>query len=451
MRATSRDFTATFSSPADAPCLCEHLLAVAQHPGAHPLGLNTADPATLVVDLNCAFASIEQQHDPSLRGKPLAIAAYATNAATIVSSSREARDLGIKTGMKVFEAKVIFPKVVVMEPNPPRYRAVSDRLMEIIERHTPDVLRMSIDEASLNLAGTPDLVRLGPKGVGLAIKKALRAEVGECVTCSVGISTSIWMAKQASNLNKRDGLERIDHTNLVSVFERLRLTDLSGIAEASARRLQLAGIHTPIEFLRSTPEALHQAGWNAEHAKGWLRRLRGFEVSNFEGVARKSYSHSHVMARATSSQRELEELLMRLSDMVGRRLRAAGRRGQVVSIGVVYRPEAGHFSKQVTLPIPISTGEEIYRAALELLAAREPRREVGTLGVGLAGLTDADSGQMGLFTGEVRPRNERLETAIDAIRDRFGEDAVQRARLLGRAPVVRDRIAFGNTGHPDED
>jgi DNA polymerase-4 len=122
-----------------------------------------------------------------------------------------------------------------------------------------------------------------------------------------------------------------------------------------------------------------------------------------------------------------------------------------VSIGVVYRPVAGHFSKQVTLPAPISTGEEIYRAALELLAAREPRREVGTLGVGLAGLTDADSGQMGLFTGEVRPRNERLETAIDAIRDRFGEDAVQRARLLGRAPVVRDRIAFGNTGHPDED
>jgi len=415
------------------------------------LGLNTADPATLVVDLNCAFASIEQQHDPSLRGRPLAIAAYATNAATIVSSSREARDLGIKTGMKVFEAKAIFPKVVVMEPNPPRYRAVSDRLMEIIERHTPDVLRMSIDEASLNLAGTPDLVRLGPAGVGLAIKKALREEVGECVTCSVGISTSIWMAKQASNLNKRDGLERIDHTNLVSVFERLKLTDLSGIADASARRLALAGIHTPMEFLCSTPEELHRAGWNPEHAKAWLRRLRGFEVSNFEGVARKSYSHSHVMARATSSQRELEELLMRLSDMVGRRLRAAGRRGQVVSVGVAYRPVAGHFSKQVTLPNPISTGEEIYRAALELLAAREPRREVGTLGVGLAGLTDADSGQMGLFAGEIRPRNERLETAIDAIRDRFGEDAVQRARLLGRAPVVRDRIAFGNTGHPDED
>ena len=451
MRATSRDFTATFSGAAHAPCLCEHLLAVAQHPGADQLGLNTADPATVVVDLNCAFASIEQQHDPSLRGRPLAIAAYATNAATIVSSSREARDLGIKTGMKVFEAKAIFPKVEVMEPNPPRYRAVSDRLMQIMERHTPDVLRMSIDEASLNLAGTPDLVRLGPRGVGLAIKKALREEVGECVTCSVGISTSIWMAKQASNLNKRDGLERIDHTNLVSVFERLQLTDLSGIAEASAQRLQLAGIHSPIEFLRSTPEVLHRAGWNSEHAKGWLRRLRGFEVSNFEGVARKSYSHSHVMARATSSQRELEELLMRLSDMVGRRLRAAGRRGRVVSVGVVYRPVAGHFSKQVTLPDPISTGEEIYRAALELLAAREPRREVGTLGVGLAGLTEADTGQMDLFTGEVRPRNERLETAIDAIRDRFGEDAVQRARLLGRAQVVRDRIAFGNTGHPDED
>jgi DNA polymerase IV len=427
------------------------LLAVALSSGADQLGLNTADPATLVVDLNCAFASIEQQHDPSLRGRPLAIAAYATNAATIVSSSREARDLGIKTGMKVFEAKAIFPRVLVMEPNPPRYRAVSDQLMEILERHSPDVLRMSIDEASMNLAGTPNLVRLGTRGVGLAIKKALREEVGECVTCSVGISTSIWMAKQASNLNKRDGLERIDHTNLVSVFERLQLTDLSGIAEASARRLQLAGIHTPLAFLRSTPEALHRAGWNSEHANGWLQRLRGFEVSNFEGVARKSYSHSHVMAKATSSQQELEELLMRLSDMVGRRLRSAGRRGRVVSIGVVYRPVAGHFSKQVTMPNPISTGEEIYRAALDLLAAREPRRLVGTLGVGIAGLTEAGAGQMGLFAPEVRPRNERLEMAIDAIRDRFGEDAVQRARLLGRAKVVRDRIAFGNTGHPDED
>jgi DNA polymerase IV len=414
------------------------------------LGLNTAPPTTLVVDLNCAFASIEQQHDPSLRGRPLAIAAYATNAATIVSSSREARDLGIKTGMKVFEAKAIYPRVLVMEPNPPRYRDVSDRLMEILERHSPDVLRMSIDEASMNLVGTPDLVRLGPEAVGLAVKKALRAEVGECITCSVGISTSIWMAKQASNLNKRDGLERIDHTNLVSVFERLQLTDLSGIAEASARRLRLGGIDTPMDFLRATPEQLSRAGMHEDHANGWLKRLRGFEVSNFDGVARKSYSHSHVMARATSSQRELEELLMRLSEMVGRRLRAAGRRGSVVSVGVVYRPIAGRFSKQVTLPEPISTGEEIYRAALGLLAAREPRREVGTLGVGLSGLTHAETGQLDLFAAAARPRNERLEKAMDAIRDRFGEDAVQRARLLGRARVVRDRIAFGNTGHPDD-
>src|SRR3984893_17807564 len=209
------------------------------------LGLNIADPTTLVVDLNCAFASIEQQHNLKLRGRPLAIAAYATDAATIVSSSREARDLGIKTGMRVFEAKAIFPRIVVMDPNPPRYRAVSDRLIEILERHSPDVLRMSIDEASMSLARTPDLARLGVEGVGRAVKRALRAEVGECVTSSVGISTSIWMAKQASNLNKRDGLERIDHTNLVAVFERLRLTDLSGIAEATALRLQRAGIQTP--------------------------------------------------------------------------------------------------------------------------------------------------------------------------------------------------------------
>ncbi|HYM98021.1 MAG TPA: hypothetical protein VET26_12025, partial [Candidatus Sulfotelmatobacter sp.] len=226
----------------------------APSPEAVELGLNTAEPATLVVDLNCAFASIEQQNDPGLRGRPLAIAAYATDAATIVSSSREARDLGIKTGMRVYEAKAIFPKVLVREPNPPLYRKASDRMIEIVERHSPDVLRMSIDEASVNLAGTPGLKKLGPEGVGRAIKAAIREEIGEYVTSSVGVSTSIWMAKQASNLDKRDGLQRIDHTNLVAVFERLQLTDLSGIAEASARRLAKAGIHTPMEFLRATGE-----------------------------------------------------------------------------------------------------------------------------------------------------------------------------------------------------
>jgi len=179
-------------------------------------------------------------------------------------------------------------------------------------------------------------------------------------------------------------------------------------------------------------------------------RLRGYEVGGFEHVRRKSYSHSHVMARATASQRELEELLMRLSDMVGRRLRAAGRRGRVVSVGVVYRPEAGHFSRQAKQPAPISTGDEIYQAALKLLAARDPRLAVGTLGVGLSDLVDGDGGQLDLFASATPLKKLRLEAAVDALRDRFGEDAVQRSRLLGRAAVVRDRIAFGNTGHPEE-
>jgi len=259
---------------------------------AADLGLNPADPTTLVVDLNCAFASIEQQADPSLRGRSLAIAAYATDAATIVSSSREARDLGIRTGMRIFEARAIFPAIMIREPNPPLYRAASDRLVEILQRHSPDVLRMSIDEASMNLAGTPDLARLGPEGVGQAIKRQLLDEVGECVTCSVGISTSIWMAKQASNLDKRDGLRRIDRTNLVSVFERLQLTDLSGVAEATATRLARAGIRNPFQFLRATATELGRAGMSTEVAEGWRRRLRGFEVGTFAGVERKSYSHS---------------------------------------------------------------------------------------------------------------------------------------------------------------
>src|SRR5207247_11128468 len=127
---------------------------------------------------------------------------------------------GLKTATAVSEAKAISPGVRVREHNPPLYREVSDKLIEIMERHSPDVQRMSIDEASTNLVGTPGLKKLGPEGVGLAIKRAIREEIGACVTASVGVSTSIWMAKQASNLDKRDRLQRIDHTTLVPACER---------------------------------------------------------------------------------------------------------------------------------------------------------------------------------------------------------------------------------------
>jgi DNA polymerase-4 len=136
--------------------------------------------------------------------------------------------------------------------------------------------------------------------------------------------------------------------------------------------------------------------------------------------------------------------------MVGRRLRAANRRGGIVSVGIVYRPDGDHLSRQARQPRPVATGDEIYQAALKLLAARDPRRTVGTLGVGVSSLVDGDGGQLDLFDEPAGHRHERLEAAVDRLRDRFGEDAVQRSRLLGRARVVRDRIAFGNTGHPDE-
>ena len=96
------------------------------------------------------------------------------------------------------------------------------------------------------------------------------------------------------------------------------------------------------------------------------------------------------MARATASQRELEDLLMRLSDMVGRRLRSAGRRGSVVSIGIVYRPDTQQFSRQSKMPVPIATGDEIYQATRSLLALRDPGQQVGTLGV------EADPGRPGV-------------------------------------------------------
>src|SRR2546429_9349939 len=107
---------------------------------------------------------------------------------------------------------------------------------------------------------------------------------------------------------------------------------------------------------------------HVEAARGWSMRLRGFEVGAFETARRKSYSHSHVLARSTSSQGELEELLMRLSEMVGRRLRAADRRGRVVSVSAVYRPYTVRFSRQTTPDVQVATDDDSYAAAPALPA-----------------------------------------------------------------------------------
>jgi DNA polymerase IV len=407
--------------------------------GAPVEGCNTAAPSVLFLDLNSAFASIEQQYRPELRGRPVAVCPGAARASAVISASREARALGVRTGMRVHQALPLCPDLVLLEPDAARYREVSGLVLELVDSYSPKVLPLSIDEAAVDLAGTPS-ARRDLRELGLEVKRRLRDEVGDWLTCSVGFSTNVFLAKLAAELEKPDGLQVIDHRNLEQVFSRLQLTDLTGISEGNAARIRRAGIVTPLQLLRASQHTLRRQVFGSIVGEAWYLRLRGFETESFAPPARKSISHSHVLPRATADPDEVAALMLRLCDRLGRRLRqeelVAGR----LELGV--RADGGVSRHQHRRVERLVATQDIYGVARQLWERIGERRPIRSMAVALGELSPAAVSQLDLFApGE--QRSERVSALQDRLRDRFGEGAVTSARLLNRGDLAPERIAFG--------
>ena len=171
-------------------------------------------PSTVMhIDLNSCFATVEQQANPHLRGKPIAVAAYDSPSGCIIAPSVEAKLLGIKVGMRVKDGRLLCPNLIIHEPDPWKYRNVHLALKKIISNYTNNFYPKSIDEFVLDLEGYPAF-SLGMTNIAKEIKRRIKKEVGEWLTVSVGISTNRFLAKTASGLNKPDGLDEINSQNL---------------------------------------------------------------------------------------------------------------------------------------------------------------------------------------------------------------------------------------------
>src|ERR687894_2240184 len=216
-----------------------------------PLPINRNQPLIMHVDLNSCFATIEQQANPLLRGKPIVVAAYNSPNGCVVAPSIEAKRYGIKTGMTVRDAKLLYPAVIVRTPDPAKYRAVHLQFRNIFKDYSPDVSPKSIDEAVIDFKDTSALYNRTLPDIGREIKRRFRKEIGEWMVCSIGISTNRFLAKLAASLEKPDGLDTIDHTNVLDVYKRVSLLDLNGINTKNQARLNTAGIFTPLEFFQA--------------------------------------------------------------------------------------------------------------------------------------------------------------------------------------------------------
>jgi DNA polymerase-4 len=408
------------------------------------LALNHNPPRIMHVDLNSCFATIEQQANPLLRGKPIVVAAYDTPRGCVVAPSIEAKQYGIKTGMTVGDAKLLYPRVIVRTPDPSKYRFVHVKFKKIFEDYSPDVTPKSIDEAVIDLTHTLELFKGTVTDIGKEIKKRFREEIGEWMKCSIGVSTNRFLAKLAASLHKPDGLDIIDHTNVLDIYKRVRLLDLSGINTRYQARLNAAGIFTPMEFYNAPLDLLKKQVFQSILGYYWYLRLRGHEIDAVD-FKRKSFGNTYALQKQTNDPRELAKLLMKLCEKTGRRLRRARYSAQGVHVSCVYTDVSWwHLGRK--FDVPVYTTRDIYVKALLLLNSSGYPKRVRNLAVSVYDLIPSTSEQMELFSSPMHAVSE----AMDKINDRWGEFVITPAWMMDMDEIILDRIAFGGVKELEE-
>lgn len=416
------------------------------------LDFNPAPPTVLHVDLNSCFATIEQQANPLYRGKPLAVAAYTTDRGCILAASCEAKKLGIKTGMRVFEGKALCRTLIVLPPDPPKYRFINRKLLALLQRYSADIEVKSIDEMVINFRNSPNIhvsnIRHQASKedgkeylieIAKEIKQKIKDEIGEWLTVSIGIAPNRYLAKIASNLHKPDGLDVIAKDTIEAVLGSLELEQLTGIKEGYGGRLRRHGITTPLALYRASVGDLKTAFASVIGYDWWLW-IHGWESALFGAHAVKTIGHSYALPVAyMPGDTRLHQILCQLVEKMGRRVRDNHFVVGGIHVSCTFADHT-YWQKGQKLQGMLFASRDIYAAALRILAAA-PDKPVRILAVTSFALGNEGTQQLSLLESTERKRS--LTRARDALDERWGDFTVFPARMLSMEQKVLDRIAFG--------
>jgi len=410
------------------------------------LQFNSARSQVMHIDLNSCFATIEQQANHFLRGRPIAVAAYTTPNGCILAPSVEAKRYGVKVGMRVKDAKVLCSDLYVMTTDPNKYRYVHLKLREVLSCYTNEFSPKSIDEFVLNLNNTPseDIKLMSVFDIGREIKSRIKNEIGDYITVSIGVAPNRFLAKTASNLEKPDGLCEINAENHKDVYSRLELMDLCGIASNNLARLNSFKIFTVLDFYNAPPSTLH-AAFNAVTGYYWHLRLRGWEIEDYESK-RKSFSNSYSLPKPANNLVALTPILTKLVEKMCFRLRADGFKTQGVYLALRYSDHTSWHESTKTSKV-LFDSRDIYKEILHLYS-RSPKKSVVLAAVGCFNLVELDQLQLGIF--EDLPKKERLTKALDEINNKWGYFILSPASMLSKEKYVPDRIGFGRIRELDK-
>lgn len=385
------------------------------------------DQATVLhADLDAFYASVEQRDDPALRGRPVIV-----GGGVVLAASYEAKARGVRTAMGGRRALDLCPDAVVVPPRMDAYSAASKDVFAIFHDTTPLVEGISIDEAFLEVGGLRRIAG-SPEQVAVRLRQRVRDEVG--LPISVGIARTKFLAKVASAVSKPDGLLVVEPDREESFLLPLPVSRLWGVGRATEERLHRLNIHTVGELAEleaATAERLLGRAAEAHlHALARLRDPRPVDTTR----RRRSIGSQRALGRRPRTPAELEVILTQIVDRLAGRLRDGDR----VCRTVVLRLRFGDYTKATrshTVGSATDRTAVILAVARELLTLAQP--EIDERGITLIGLS----------LGQLRRRDdlqpelpidwgdgERLDTVLDAVRDRFGSGSVARATQLGRDP-----------------
>jgi DNA polymerase-4 len=403
-----------------------------RNPKRASAGAPAADRLIFHVDMDAFFASVEIMCRPKLRGKPVIVCGKPTTRSVAAAASYEAREYGIRSGMSTVECFRLCPHVIAVEGNPDLYIYVSLELLRIYKEFSTIVEPYSIDEAFIDMTGTSATWENCEEVAG-ALKARIRARFPEGITASIGIGPNKLVSKMCSGLRKPDGLSIIRPGEFSTFFGDRPTTDLWGVGEKTGVALSLMGVTTmkelaafPVSMLRRRfgimGEILHMMAEGRDDTP---------VTPYFEGMPVKSMGHEHTLPADTWDIAEAEKVLLRLCDQVARRMRKKAYLGNVISLHLRFADFDG-IGRQKKIKFYTDEERILYKVGRELLHEYwRPGQAIRLVGISCSGLAKVpEIYQIDLFRQTEEDSHRKLLAAIDEIRDKFGEHAITRARLI---------------------
>ena len=377
--------------------------------------------------MDAFYAAVEVREDPSLAGRPLVIG-HRGRRGVVSTCSYEARRFGVHSAMPSVVAERLCPGAVWLPGRMALYVEVSHRIREILDRFSPLVEPLSIDEAFLDLTGIARDLADGRR-IAAAIKREIRER--ERLTGSAGVAPNKFLAKLASDLEKPDGLVVFPLEEVPSRLWPLPVERLWGVGPKTAERLREQGLATIADLVHAPAGRLARllGESSAEHLLALAHGQDDRAVQS--GREAKSISEERTWGEDLTSPADIDKALLARADGVARELRHQGLVARTVHLKV----RTGDFetvTRSTTLPEPTDLAEVVLAAARDLFRDRVflKGRGVRLLGVGVSGLEPAGAGQAALFSDERQEKLKNLARAADGIREKFGKSALARARLL---------------------